>query len=72
MAHWPLIPGCQCSQCRTTNLASQKHKPPTIMIKTFLTILLLAAMLAFTGCRTAHGFGEDMEKAGDKIQEKTQ
>ena len=23
------------------------------------------------GCRTAHGFGEDMEKAGEKIQEKT-
>jgi len=43
------------------------------MIKTFLAILLVAgAMSCFTGCRTAHGFGEDMEKAGDKIQEKTE
>jgi len=24
------------------------------------------------GCNTAHGFGKDMEKAGDKIQEKTE
>ena len=24
-----------------------------------------------SGCRTAHGFGEDMENAGDKIQEGT-
>jgi predicted small secreted protein len=43
------------------------------MIKSFLAIALLAgAIISFTGCRTAHGFGEDMEKAGDKIQEKTQ
>lgn len=42
------------------------------MIKTFLAVLLVAVAMNFvTGCRTAHGFGEDMEKAGDKIQEKT-
>jgi predicted small secreted protein len=38
--------------------------------------LILAAVLAVfavslgTGCKTAEGFGEDMEKAGEKIQEK--
>jgi predicted small secreted protein len=43
------------------------------MIKTILSMLLIAgAMSLFTGCRTAHGFGEDMENAGDKIQEKTE
>ena len=39
-----------------------------------LTLLLLtAAALACTstGCQTAHGFGKDVEKLGDKIQEKT-
>jgi predicted small secreted protein len=39
--------------------------------------LLLLAFAAFslitcvTGCRTAHGAGEDMERAGEKIQDKT-
>jgi predicted small secreted protein len=39
-------------------------------IATFLCAALLAVIA--TGCRhTAHGVGEDMEKAGEKIQEKT-
>ncbi|HEY9509917.1 MAG TPA: entericidin A/B family lipoprotein [Verrucomicrobiae bacterium] len=33
--------------------------------------LLIASAAVFTGCRTAHGFGEDMEKAGDSIQDGT-
>ena len=39
--------------------------------------LLLLAFAAFalitsaTGCRTAHGAGEDMQRAGEKIQDKT-
>jgi predicted small secreted protein len=46
------------------------------MITTFTRILALfglAALLTIisTGCNTAHGFGKDMEKAGDKIQEGT-
>jgi predicted small secreted protein len=28
-------------------------------------------MTIVSGCRTAHGFGEDMQNAGDKIQQKT-
>ncbi|HEX2861673.1 MAG TPA: entericidin A/B family lipoprotein [Lacunisphaera sp.] len=37
-----------------------------------LALLLLAALsLAFaTGCQTSKGFGKDVEKLGDKIQEK--
>jgi len=34
--------------------------------------LLLLGAAGFTGCRTAHGFGEDMEHAGQKLQDKTQ
>ena len=43
------------------------------MFKLALLCLLLAVtgMTLFTGCRTAHGFGEDMENAGDSIQHKT-
>ncbi len=28
-------------------------------------------VLVGTGCNTAHGFGKDMEKAGEKIQDGT-
>ena len=53
-----------------------KQNPVTTMITTIKRIVLsffAAALLAIagTGCNTAHGFGKDMEKAGDKIQEGT-
>ena len=35
----------------------------------FLIASLLA--LAATGCQTSKGFGKDVEKLGDKIQEKS-
>jgi predicted small secreted protein len=34
-----------------------------------LLITLAAGIVSFSGCQTAEGFGEDMEKAGEKIQE---
>ena len=36
-----------------------------------LAFAALALVTSVTGCRTAHGAGEDMERAGEKIQEKT-
>ena len=38
-----------------------------------IVVLSVIALLAIvsTGCNTAHGFGKDVEKAGDKIQEGT-
>ena len=43
------------------------------MMKRILLALLAFAIMsaAVTGCRTAHGFGEDMQNAGQKIQDKT-
>lgn len=42
------------------------------MKKTILAVVLAVYALAAVGCRhTAHGVGTDIEKAGDKIQEKT-
>jgi predicted small secreted protein len=43
------------------------------MIKKILLLAFatLSLVIAGTGCRTAHGAGEDMERAGEKIQEKT-
>ena len=34
-----------------------------------LTMLLLAASFAVAGCNTMSGFGKDVEKAGDKIDD---
>jgi predicted small secreted protein len=40
---------------------------------TVLVFLLTASLvaLATTGCQTSKGFGKDVEKLGDKIQEKS-
>jgi predicted small secreted protein len=34
-------------------------------------LVLLAFTLVSVGCNTAHGFGKDMENAGEKIQDGT-
>jgi len=38
-----------------------------------VVLVILTALLAIVGigCNTAHGFGTDVEKTGEKIQEKT-
>jgi len=36
-----------------------------------LAFVLIFGASALNGCRTAHGFGEDMEHAGEKIQDGT-
>jgi predicted small secreted protein len=33
-------------------------------------VLLLVAVIGLAGCNTMAGLGKDMEKAGEKIQEK--
>jgi len=34
-------------------------------------LIVIVSQMVFTGCHTAHGFGEDMENAGEHIQDKT-
>lgn len=46
------------------------------MITSFKRIVVLLSLTALlvivsTGCNTAHGFGKDMQKAGEDIQEGT-
>jgi len=43
------------------------------LIKRLVALLFATAVLALVGigCNTAHGFGKDMEKAGEKIQDGT-
>jgi predicted small secreted protein len=38
-----------------------------MMIKTWLTIV--AACVVLMGCNTVHGFGQDMQKVGEKIED---
>jgi predicted small secreted protein len=37
-------------------------------MKKLVTFMLLASVLVLAGCNTWRGFGEDLEKAGEKIQ----
>jgi len=48
-------------------------KPNGIMTKKLVLLLIAAVAIACgaVGCRTAHGAGEDIENAGQKIQEHT-
>lgn len=39
--------------------------------KSICIALLTGLLLAATGCNTAQGFGKDVEKTGEKIQQKT-
>jgi predicted small secreted protein len=41
-------------------------------MKKIAALFLLAAMgYMMVGCNTVHGFGKDVEKVGDKVQEKS-
>jgi entericidin B len=41
------------------------------MFKRILTTLMLLGMLGtIAGCNTMHGFGQDVERGGEKIQDK--
>ena len=43
-----------------------------ILKRTVICVLVaIVSQIVFTGCHTAHGFGEDMENAGQSIQDKT-
>ena len=37
-------------------------------MKKLVTFMLLTVVVVLTGCNTWHGFGRDLEKAGEKIQ----
>ncbi|MHB8523891.1 MAG: entericidin A/B family lipoprotein [Limisphaerales bacterium] len=43
------------------------------LVKRTVLLLFATALLAIAGlgCNTAHGFGKDMENAGEKIQDGT-
>jgi len=44
-----------------------------IILKRIAVLISFGALLSLlgTGCETAHGFGKDVEKTGEKIQEGT-
>jgi predicted small secreted protein len=72
----PPTPIKQKPGVRATRSCKPAHNLVNSMItfiKRLTLLLTVTAVLAFaaTGCNTAHGFGKDMEAAGDKIQEKT-
>jgi len=55
------------------DLSKPAEKPKRNMTKKIVLLLIAAVAIVCgaSGCRTAHGAGEDIEAAGQKIQEKT-
>jgi len=43
-----------------------RRPPPFLLLLLAVAVLFLAS----TGCQTSKGFGKDVEKLGEKIQEK--
>jgi entericidin A len=42
------------------------------MKKVIALVLLAASALVLAGCNTVHGFGKDVSKVGEKMQESSQ
>ncbi len=38
--------------------------------KILATLMMLGILGSIAGCNTMHGFGQDMERGGEKVQEK--
>lgn len=55
---------------RAMAYAGRMNLPSRFTLLAFLLTASLVA-LATTGCQTSKGFGKDVEKLGDKIQEKS-
>ncbi len=39
------------------------------MKRVFSLLLVMMALVGMSGCETANGFGKDLEKLGDKLEE---
>jgi predicted small secreted protein len=46
-----------------------KTSPSSRRITSIAVLALLLSALTFSGCRTMEGAGEDIERAGEKIQD---
>jgi predicted small secreted protein len=63
------VQGAQTRLCASLN---HMKTMTTLLKRTAVLAGLLGVTLMLMGCHTAHGFGQDVENAGEKIQEKTQ
>ena len=67
-----VVPVVSNSEKGNEHMKRIAHTKSTRVVRMlYLAMTLLAIATAAGGCRTAHGFGEDMERAGEKIQDKT-
>jgi predicted small secreted protein len=53
------------------NLNAQALAPESSLRSLLIAGLLVSLLVLCLGCHTANGFGKDMEKAGEKIQDGT-
>jgi entericidin B len=48
----------------------QQDRRYTMFQRILATLMLLGMLGTIAGCNTMHGFGEDIERGGEKIQKK--
>jgi predicted small secreted protein len=48
----------------------QQDRRYTMFQRILATLMLLGMLGTIAGCNTMHGFGKDVERAGEKVQEK--
>jgi entericidin A len=67
-ACFAVMPTCRVRRykCSANNVVEQE-----IEMKRLMALIVAAAVLTLAGCNTVHGFGQDVEKLGDKIQKKS-
>jgi entericidin A len=51
---------------------SETGKKGEPMLKPILALALATALMTVAGCNTMHGFGQDLQKLGDKIERKAE
>lgn len=59
--------------CNAEPVIAHHQEPMKTLIKRTAVLLLLTTLVAIvsSGCNTARGFGKDVERAGEKIQDGT-
>src|SRR5574343_409351 len=63
---WPLR---QPFTATSSTCAVSPDTPKDTAMKTFVTTAALLALCALTGCNTVKGIGQDLQKAGEKIED---
>jgi predicted small secreted protein len=57
--------------CRTMRAPGREYRPQESLMKRIVTLLLLSlfSVAVLSGCNTVKGFGKDVQKVGEKVED---